>query len=255
MEAEKVKFIPDLNLYPVDEQKVLIELEKLFRKMYEVATQKTFVKEYNVADIIYDGFYPYFTKQKAKILFVGREVYSMEFDNYIENILLKEIKNINKYQFHKLMFYLAYAFNNNFPEWKIIPEANVIADTFATEKGVSFAFMNYSKFNNESGLSKTDWEVVDNFIETFSTPEFNFLAEEIEIINPDLIITMNLEGRIKNLGKSVIIKGGEKVSIYEYYLKDKVIPLLDSFHFSAVKNDIEDFYKPLKAAYISFLKK
>lgn len=208
-----------------------------------------------VADFVTDGFYPYYTMQKKKVLFIGRESLGLAGEDYI-SFLYPEYKqgcigdtNINNCQFHALMLYHAWALNNNLPEWRNIPYASELASQFATEEGFSFAFMNLSKLSNESDSWQADWPLIDSFIKNSNHPTKNFFNEQIRILNPDIIITMNLEGRIEALGEHEYLadKSNGNVAYYNLFVDGNTIPLYDMFHFSAPgKSGESDYYLPLK---------
>lgn len=69
---------------------------------------------------ITDGFYPEYTQQNKKILFIGKEGLELGGNDYIEKLFTayqtKFIgetypRPINSYQFHSTMLYIAYAVN------------------------------------------------------------------------------------------------------------------------------------------------
>lgn len=147
------------------------------------------------------------------------------------------------------MFYLSWALNNDLPEWKDIPYASELVNQFATEQGFSFAFMNMSKLSNESDSWQADWSLIDAFIDASKHPTRNLFNEQISILNPDIIITMNLQDRIKALGESeqVAEKSNSNIHCYNLLVDKNKIPLYDMFHFSAPgKSGEPDFYLPLK---------
>lgn len=242
-------YTPKDFIYPIEEQEKIKELGNLFKKWSKIARKIEFVKNYSADDIVFDGFYPFYFKQKIKILFIGREALGMTGSNYINTIYQAYKKNyignktLDSYKFHNLMFYIAYGLNNNCNSWSKIPYASEIANSFGISGGLSFAFMNLSKFSNESANWKADWELIDNFVDSFSKDSDNLFSEEIDILEPDLIITMNLENRISKLGEVEVIKYGDKLS--KYYLKTEKgkYLLFDTFHFSALsKNPEKDYY-------------
>lgn len=241
------------NLYPNNEKVLYLKLRKLLDSWHQEARKKKFIKGYKADNMVYDGFYPFYTKQSRKILFIGREALGLDGEDYIECVYkgYKEKKvgdrNINQYKFHRLMFYLTYGLLNEFPIWEKIPSAVEI--DFGTKTGISFAFMNLSKFSNESSTWLADWELIDSFINAFTKSEPNYFNEEISVLNPDIIITMNLENRLNVLGKLDVLKYGSQASCYYLNSKRKKIPLIDLYHFSAIrKSDKEEYYKPLKEA-------
>lgn len=243
-----MEFLPNIQ-YQQSEEQLLFELASLFKKWHKEAQKKKFIYEYSADDMVFDGIYPYYTNQKKKVLFIGREALGINGLNYID-VLYHAYKNnrigdkhINQHKFHYLMFYITYGINNGFPIWDNIPSAAELSENFATKNGISFAFMNISKLSNESEEWKADWELIDSFINSFSDSKINYFNEEISIMSPDLIITMNLENRLKALGKIDAIKYGSDISKYSLEVKGKNIPLFDLFHFSAPgKSPKEKYY-------------
>lgn len=241
--------------YPEFERSLLNEVNDFFDNWQSLAKQKNFIKNYTADNIISDGFYPYYTKQKVKVLFVGRESLSLEDGSYLEQLfpMYKADnyggKSINASHFHRLMFYITYGLNHNCPLWSDVPYASELADDFATENGISFAFMNLSKFTNDSDNWQADWALIDNFTSVFANEPVNLFNQQIDILNPDLIITMNLESRLSVLGYCEPVKFDNVLSRYHLKVGGKNVPLFDTFHFSAVKSDFNNYYKPIMQAW------
>tara|TARA_R110000764_G_scaffold16262_1_gene45530 strand:- start:5166 stop:5930 length:765 start_codon:yes stop_codon:yes gene_type:complete len=239
--------------FPKTEQEQLKLLNCLFTDWYDEAKNKIFHDGRTADDIVFDGFYPFFSQQKIKVLFIGRESLGLTGDHYLN--LLHYLytqnqkigsKSLNQAQFHARMFQLAYALNNPNCSWNDIPSAQDIAKTFATSSGISFAFMNLSKLSNESEEWVVDWKLVDSFTSAFKDCETNLFNKEIEIINPDIIISMNLERRLASLGELGVINYGNKASYFRLTCGNRKILLMDLFHFSAInKSSEEDFYMPV----------
>jgi hypothetical protein len=270
------KFIPTIEvIYPENEKGKLQDLKALFEQWYKYARGLKFIKvnnkDYTADDFIYDGFFPNYFNQKIRILYIGREAREIDDDNYIEsfyNAWVCERKKVSN-DFHKRMLFLTWAINNNFPdglseldEWKSIPEAEIIADSFSKPNGISFAFMNLSKFINYDKNFQANMELIDSFLESAidKNNNRNFLNDEIKILEPDLIITMNLsdlEGRLtKYIGVKPPISHSGILSIFEFDKGKEKIPLFDTFHFSAKqKNDITELYEPIKKAWKEHLNK
>lgn len=98
--------------------------------------------------------------------------------------------------------------------------------------------MNLSKFSNESGAWQADEELIDSFLKLSLNPYYDFFAHEINILDPDIIISMNLEERMKYMGTFSNPKWyGEKKHDVCYQILTtslgKQYPLLDTWHFSA----------------------
>jgi hypothetical protein len=245
-------------VFPAEEQSKIACLQDLFNRAYEYGKKREFKSsgKYNYNDLTADGFFPYYFSKRVKVLFIGLEHYGFYEQNYIDYMYegYKTEKNKNK-QFNYLMYYLAYAFNNNFPNWLDIPE--ISGKSFATKEGVSFAFMNISKFTNDTGSSKAYKELIDEFTASYANKEIELHKNQIEILEPDVIISMNINEytKIDYLGELKYIKSpNSNVAVYEYLCKSKKIPLLDTWHFSKPGlNEIEELYIPLKDAYFEYI--
>ena len=195
-----------------------------------------------------DGFYPHYFSKNPRILFVAKESTGMLglayadtlFECYRNEKRIGE-KNINQYRFHARMMYMAYGILNKestFEEFQATPPASKIGDTFGTEDGVSFAFMNISKSSNENG--------------TYANKKF--IKREIELLEPDVIISANVTDKITDIfGESSVLEriGGNDdvcdVCAQTIKVNGKDTLLLDCWHFSSVngKKDFEHFYKPV----------
>ncbi|MGB7392449.1 hypothetical protein [Marinomonas sp.] len=243
--------LTELN-FPIDERKQLKDLEALFMQWHSSAKNKTFIKGKNSEDIVFDGFYPFFSKQKVKILFIGRESLGLTGTHYLDMLhwLYKSgesigSKSLNQSQFHALKLKISYGLNNGFCPWEEIPTAELISQSFAEENGISFAFMNLSKLSNDSESWEADWDLIDSFTDEFQDEDINFFNKEIETINPDVIITMNLEGRLAKLGELEVLEYGSNVSCFKLNCGSKKILLMDTYHFSALKKQQETFSTPI----------
>lgn len=199
-----------------------------------------------------DGFYPYYTHQKKKILFIGREALEIGGGNYIEFLYEayqeKQIgnKTLNQHKFHSTMLYLTYAIEHEVYKWEEIPYADEFISNFAQPDGISNAFMNLSKFSNESGYWVANMNQIDTFISTSNQSPINFFATEIDLLAPDIIFGMNLSGRMNCLGsfKSPKMYGNSGDVCFQFLKtpSGRTYPYLDCWHFSApgksAKNDI-----------------
>ena len=233
---------------------------ELCSRLKELQDEWRTVCGYNCSEFVYDGFYPFYTQQKVKILFIGRENRDLDgecgsyisqlFDAYKKNSIGG--KSINTYKTHSLQFYITYGLNNNLVDWSKIPSANELIDDFATEKGISWAYMNLSKLSNTSKHSQVaDFDLINSFCEATQKSGRNFWAEEINMLNPDLIIGMNLGSYYDNLGVSELgdLFGESAVRLRKIKIGMKMYPLLDTYHFSAMKSPQKDFYDPIVEAF------
>jgi hypothetical protein len=204
-----------------------------------------------------DGFLPYYFHQKRKVLFIARETRYIAGQDNIE-VILKKCKDnpqgIGAEPVLRRILLLAYGIQNDgtIPFKNIDPQKLCALAT--TAAGFSFAFMELSKYsneNNDGGIADT--ELMASFFEHSRLQERNFIQEELSLLDPDMVITMNLwDGKIDAgvlrlaLGDTPFIDcphpGAARRTIT---INGKRLPLIDLYHFSARKSDSEDFYKPV----------
>jgi len=246
-----MNFLPKID-YPDNEKPKLASLENLFREWHQHFTSTGLALEKHRADdMVFDGFYPHYFSQKKRILFIGREARGISGDNYIDVLYPvyrgeKKQWSLNASKFHSRMFYIAYGILNGMPEWKDIPYATKIGDTFGTASGLSFAFMNISKLSNDSERWQSDWGVI-NAAHSLSTQGRSYNLEEVAILEPDIVITMGLKEKIVSLGKLTPIHASDLARFFWLDSGGHRSLLIDTkFHFSAfTKNDVSDFYTPI----------
>jgi len=239
--------------FPEQDTSTQSALNELFSQLIEFTKDKSFPHNRTSKDIVLDGIYPNYTSQKVKILFIGRESLGLAGENYIDLMhhaykIDKRVgsKTINQHSFHRLKLSIAYGLNHECCSWEDIPPASEIADTFGEDNGVSFAFMNLSKLSNESEDWQVDWELVDGYLDVLKESPINFFSQQIDILNPDIILTMNIEGRLNALGELSPVKFEGNASHYNLITDKSSYPLIDLYHFSAIgKSPKECFYDPI----------
>ena len=154
--------------------------------------------------------------------------------------------------------YIAYGLIKNEKSYGDIPWANTIADTFGTDEGISFAFINISKFSNESKNWQSDYDLIFKFLNGSSSDE-NMFAKEIDIINPDIIIGMNLDELYYKIGKlsdSKHFGNNKQVCLQKITTSKKSYTLIDCYHFSAPYKGWErDYFNPVFEAFEDFNKR
>ena len=264
---------PVLPKYPECEQSLLADIRQLMAE-WKAAMGDWWRNEWalrgkdSLGDIPFtsDGFYPYYTQQPIKVLFVGREGIGLADCDYIEVLHQAykqgrvETKSLNRHCFHRRILYMLYGIQNGFPAWEDVPPADVIARDFATAGGLSCAFLNISKISNERETYQTDWEVLKASL----VPGTPFLQREIELLNPDLIISANvspIEVKAFRTPPELLSKHPEDLlDIHHCELNGRSIYWFNTFHFSAFArgrgnsglNDYQSFYLPVKEA-VEFL--
>lgn len=241
------------NQYPDYEHQLFEENQnlqaELKRSIQTVATNEE--KKMIDDDFVTDGFYPYYTDQKVKILFIGKESLGLEGLDYIE-ILMNSIKHNdpkghglcsnNKDPFHSKSLYIAYGVNHSCYDWNTIPWASDLGmKHFAVKGGISYAMVNFSKLSNPA---ENHWALDKNRFQTYCNlikrTGINWYEEQIRLLNPDLIVSMNIECLISTFfGDQVIWKYNKhedkekKVSFGFLTVKGRNIPIVDTWHFSA----------------------
>lgn len=243
---------PVMPAYPAEEQAKLRDLSALFDDWITAfeASSDPLVSA-SAGDLVRDGFYPYYFSQPTRILFVGRESRGIEGCSYIEvlhdayrrtKLIGTRGLNVDKFQSRKL--YIAWGLLHGMPEWDEIPQASEIGDTFATKSGISFAFMNLSKFSNEGPRWQSDWTTIKASHDA-SILQRNLLREEIALLEPHIVITMNLAEKLESLGDLEAIERTPDVNSYWMDTNGHRSLVLDTWHFSLVRNCEKWFYTPV----------
>jgi hypothetical protein len=213
-----------------------------------------------------DGFFPYYTRQKTKILFIGREAVGMSGMDYIGTLYnaYKENnvggKTLDAYATEARQFYLAYGLlHNGAVPYREVPYASELAKTFGTANGISFAFMELSKYSNdaEDANRRRDAELMARFLRDSHLEKRNLVREELSLLNPDIILTMNLWGSgidsallDQALGTVRFIVNPEPaISVNMLSINGRDVPLFDLWHFASRKNTETDFYNPVMRAW------
>jgi hypothetical protein len=235
-----------------------MKLDLLFRSWHETFRKAEdssgmIIRDFSADDMCFDGFYPGYLKQRVKTLFIGKESREISGYNYLE-LLYKAIKvgrigkkSLNRSEFHRRMLYLAYYLQTGESDYSEIPFAQELSLLFGTDK-LSFAFMNLSKFSNENVNYQADYELIGKSVD-LSTKGRNYLQEEVNILAPDLIFTMNLRDILSSLGTLKPIKGKKYerhlIRPYRLNVRNKEVLLLDTCHFSKIVREQEYFFDPI----------
>lgn len=246
--------------YHIDDTDQQNKLNELFNRLYVLAESRKLPYHRKPSDIVCDGFYPHFSQQKCKTLFIARESLGLSGENYIDlfhNIFTNGQKigeqTIRQNRFHSIMLSIAYGLNNNFCDWEEIPDPLEIARTIGTPSGISFGFMNLSKFSNEGEDWPVDWNLVDAYINSFFDPEDNLFSQQIDIVKPDLIVAGNLENRLRVLGELTKLKFTDCAVYYKLKTTLREYFLIDTYHFTAFRSKENCFYKPILHGVEAFL--
>lgn len=258
------------NRFPETEKKIIKELDELFDSWENQINKWKESNDINNSKKLFfvrDGIFPYYSFQKIKVLFIGKESLSMQFpyigiiDEFKANKPRgKENKfTLNSDPFSSKLFYISYALQKNIDNYDSLPWAsNIVEDSFTSSRGISFAVMNLSKFDNLSDSSySADLKLMTSFFDASGKDDgYNkFMKKEIEIINPDIIVGANLHGvdywleywwsgnkkHHDNCGidSRVIPSCG---GVFDININGKNIPYVDLFHFSGRKPRIDNEY-------------
>lgn len=265
LEGEKLQELYDDEDIPSEEKKMIRELNNLAKSWESSLNLKE--NEKNLFNM--DGFYPFYTMQPCRILFVGREACWMSRRNYINSVchcIQADDFNgwtVNQYPFHKRQFYIAYGImqwckERKFPEWDDVPYASEMAKKiFARREGknivgriksISWAFINLSKLSNDTGDYRTDKNRYLPFVSDESNKKK--LQEQIKILEPKIIIGANVPELAGILGYGEPDTEVGDCYYYTNYTKGKDFPpFLNCYHFAAIKSDNRCFYNPIKEVF------
>ena len=237
--------------YPPEEKALKEKIDALNTK-WEEACPENFVSY---------GFYPYYTKQKYRLLFVGREARGGDdikkcgydyikfiYGNYISGDMLDGA-------FHHRIFYFSYGLLYDFPKCTDNEQLHKMRDTALVEfvrGGLSFAFMNISTIANETGCVYTRKEAYAK-----SEQEGRkFRKKMIEILAPDIIVCANCGEDISRLAdnKCELEPRNETVVTDKLSFGTKSCLRFDTYHWSSFgkgRRNI-DFYNNLCGSFRKF---
>jgi hypothetical protein len=206
----------------------------------------------------YDGFFPNYYNQELKTLFIAREARYCSGEDFIENSLnyFKSDAKINDSIFWRRIFYMLYGIRTK-GQYKFddIPYPYDFIKEIDKINNYGFALMNISKYSNDrdDGGKKADVTLMNQFLEDSNLNKRNYFKEELEILDPDIIITANLwDGKIKEeyinicFNEMTSLKHIEgKASLFSMELNNKEIKVIDLYHFSMPGSDKEYYYDPV----------
>lgn len=202
-----------------------------------------------------DGFFPGYFSQKRKILFIGREprnIGGFDFRDTTKEYFYKDFGNNNSWW--RRIFYIVYGIKTEGEFiFENIPPANQILDEMYEKNDFGFACINISKYSNDSKNWQTKIDLVHRFLKDSELEKTNFFRRQLEILNPDIIITANLWHNIdleylnlclpnSNFSKTKTISYNNNIvaEYGKYSLNQNKIDYIDLFHFS--RPEVEDKY-------------
>lgn len=210
-----------------------------------------------------DGFYPGYFNQKLKTLFIARESRGVSGGDRVRGDLeYLKTASPNSSAYWRRLFYIVEGIRKDGRvKFDNLPYADEILKGMFQRNDFGYAFMNISKYSNDSDTGGTaDFELINRFLSDCELEKRNFLREEIEILNPDVIISSNIwGGKIKNSMLNEVFpekdftylkeKSTDKVSaVYDLSFNGKKIKLIDLYHFSAPGSDKDLYYDPVMKA-------
>ena len=241
------------------------ELNKLFSEWKKIISKKEDIifQDDNLpySPALYfatDGFFPGYWQQKIKPLFIARETRYNSGQDIITNTIYSwkdEGKLPSNNSFWGRILRIVYGIQNGGKiPFEELPETTTIAQNMIQTNNFGFAFMEVSKYSNDSDTGGTkDKKLMNRFLLDSELEKRNFFADEIEILEPNIIITANLwDGTIKNSGFESTFENWKTIKdipqtaiLYEVTIKGKKYRLIDLYHFSAVLSEKEYFYEPV----------
>lgn len=234
------------RIYPPDEHALRANLRDLMTRW------KASLPPDDREAFVSDGFYPNYTRQRCRILFIGREAYGDGGWDYIDTFLPKyqgrePLEEAGGW-FHQRLLKVAWGLLKRVADWDALPQPPALAPHFGkpeTEGGFSFAFMNANKLCNPASTA-TDWRAFGRFV----PPSAAFIREEISLLHPDVIISMNMneQASYENaLGFRYDHHVDDAGNVAIHHLPDGT-PFLDVWHFSASKSPSTNIYAPIVQA-------
>jgi len=252
----------------IDKRKELFSLMQDWHKT--VSSSEIFSNEenknINCGDIFsYDGFFPGYYGTRPKVLFIAREPRDRG-DNTKNAIDTFKRENMNQ---RALIFWGRILRMFNIIQNNGMIDENISADEIVKPmndiNNYGFAVMNISKYESRIGAIK-DKILINQFFKDSKFDKRNFIREELELLDPDIIITANIfDGTIKNenmdryfgkpvpLNENVVVDSKCVATLNTIKIKDKNVKLIDTYHFSSRFNDMEYFYKPISILYEKML--
>jgi outer membrane protein OmpA-like peptidoglycan-associated protein len=216
-----------------------------------------------------DGFYPYYFKQKKKVLFITREPTEIKrrsegigrndylelfYNAYRKNRVSETPKGYSLDQFigpafHARMLYMAHAivtdgahtWEEDYP-YSHVPWASKIGEKLGAKDGISFAYMNLSKYSNDNAgaYSAHDAKLIKKCLS--DSAKGKFIKRELKLLNPDIIITANLWKDVtakildEALGKATF-EEGKPPRQGTIAIDGRTVPVIDLNYFSAPHGD------------------
>jgi hypothetical protein len=214
-------------------------------------------RDYDPLDyFVSDGFFPGYYNQEIKVLFIGRETRYMEEGDWIQCAIdgYKNKNASNNKGFTRNLLNIAQGIKGNGQiQFEDLKKPNDYAKELSDSNNYGFAYMNISKYSNwKDDGEAADFDFINMFLEDSNLEKRNFFQEELEILDPDIIITMNLwdrniESKYLDLcfGKIELDINDGLVNLANIVLNNKNVKILNTYHFSYPSSPQEYFYNPV----------
>ena len=241
-----------INAFTEDDKKINSQLDALFTEWYEFLKKNDYFQKTKISPdcFIQDGIFPRYSEQKVKILYMGRESYDLEGFNYIyQHYDLLKSKAFNGHTLWRKMLRFTWGLENN-ADWADVPSMDEILDSFSSNDGLSFGMINYSKISRpHNGTTKVDGPQIINFAKASLESPKNFYIHQLEIINPDVIISMNVFDTFDNVCldvfegalKYICHTNNKSAALFKIRLNNKKVPVIDTYHLGSTIPDKEHY--------------
>lgn len=210
-----------------------------------------------------DGFYPGYLSSEKRVLFIGREPRWEPGQDRIGSDIEKWKKSKPEGSFWRRVFYILYGIehsgNSSFQE----AERNF--DEYVKSKianqNYGFGLMNLSKYANlaENSGTKASRYLIKRFIDDSELDLRNYFMEEINLLKPDIIITMNIFSYFRNEEIFPNLEDTADVphrsgSVDIFVDKDEKYYVFDTEHFSNMTYSDQNMYEKIMEAYNKYIK-
>jgi len=265
MDYSKIRYLSEIKLSQeeTEKRKELLELMNKWRdSLVDKGADKEFIECFNT-----DGFFPNYYGQKHKVLFVGREArwITSGGDNVVDGDYISTLigwlkTGTQKGNFLRRILIMAQLFKSEGrEEFEKLTSFKDCAREMVENNDYGFAIINISKYSNDldSG-GEANYDSINQFLEDSQLDKNKYFQEELEILDPDYIITFDLweNGKIDHKYLDLCLNRGEEVGkypkdspdgrLFKIDINGKPVKLVDIYHPASRKPDKQCFYMPLK---------
>lgn len=205
-----------------------------------------------------DGFFPGYFSALPKVLFIGRESrFAPDGDRITSDLAwFSGLPSASESYWRRILRLLYGIRTHGQHAYSEVPSEDLILKQMVQSNNYGFAIMNLSKYINDAKDSGTsNFNLINQFLEDSDLDKRNFIREEIELLEPDIIITANLWGckidkKYLNLVfppmdmSAPVCDSKNKACLQNLRLNGRTIKRVDTYHFSCRGNDQELFYDP-----------